>query len=136
MEHHTIRSPCGNPSVYVRLDPSIFHALDATAADAGLSRAGWVRRELIRALSATHGDFQLRPSPPSPPRRPAVIPAADLVEVSCMAAALSRTGGAVVQLTKALREARHVAHADAEEVLRGLRTVQRDVAGLVARLGA
>lgn len=132
---HIMNSISGKPSVYVRLEPSIFLALDAAAADAQLSRAGWVRREVARALP-THGDFILPPSPPSPPRRPAVIPPRDLVEVSGLAAALSRTGGAVVQMTRALREAGHVSHGAAEDVLVDLRAMQRDIARLITRLSA
>uniref|UniRef100_A0A9E7ZLL7 Uncharacterized protein n=1 Tax=Bosea sp. NBC_00436 TaxID=2969620 RepID=A0A9E7ZLL7_9HYPH len=118
-------------SVYIRLPPQLAVALDAAASEADLSRAGWVRRELARALPE---GSELVSLPPSPPRRPAVIPPADLAEVSRLSAAIARTGGAVVQLCKHLRETGHVAHADAEAVLADLRSAQVEVACLVQRI--
>lgn len=117
--------------VFVRLRSELSVALDAAAAEAGLSRAGWVRRELARALPE---GSEAAPLPPSPPRRPVTIPAADLAEVSRLSASLSRTGGTVVQLCRAFREGGHPLHADAEAVLTELRATQAEVGHLVARL--
>lgn len=118
-------------SVYIRLQPGIAARLDAAASEAELSRAGWVRREIVRALPEGSEAISL---PPSPPRRPTTIPADELVEVSRLSAAISRTGGAVVQLCRALREGCHPFHDDAERVLADLRAVQGDIGRLVARL--
>lgn len=118
-------------SVFVRLPRPLAAALDAAASEADLSRAGWVRREIVRALP---NGSELPSLPRSPPRPPTAIPAADLAEVSRMSAAISRTGGAVVQLCKAFREGGHPLHADAEAVLSELRAVQREAGRLVTRL--
>jgi len=107
--------------VFVRLRPELATALDAAASEAGLSRAGWARREIARSLPDASEVASL---PLSPPRRPTTIPPADLAEVSRLSASLSRTGGAVVQLTKAFRHVDHPLHADAEAVLSELRAVQ------------
>lgn len=120
--------------VFVRLDRSLFAALDVAAADADLSRAGWTRREIARALPNRSDISSLLPS--SPPRRQMVIPGEDLAAVSRLSAALSHTGGAVVQLCRALRETGHANHAHAEAVLAELRLVQADVARLVGHLRA
>lgn len=120
-------------SVYIRLQPGIAARLDAAASEAELSRAGWVRREIARALPQ---DSEAASLPPSPPRRPIAIPPADLAEVSRLSASLSRIGGAVVQLCRAYREGGHVYHADAEAALAELRAVQADVGRLVVRLSS
>lgn len=121
-------------AVFIRLPSGLAAALDAAAVEALLSRAGWVRQRIAEALT-THSDFsKLISLPPSPPRRPATIPAEDLVEVSNLASAIARTGGAVVQMAKSFRESGHPAHADVEEVLADLRVAQADVARLVGRL--
>lgn len=118
-------------SVYIRLRPELARALDAAAAEAALSRAGWVRRTVVQSLP---NDSELTSLPPSPPCRPATIPAEDLAEVSRLSASLSRVGGSVVQLCRALREGNQPSHAEAEEVLAELRTVQSETGRLVARL--
>ncbi len=119
------------PGVCIRLAPDLFASLEAAASRAGLSKAGWVRQEIVRALPNRSEFHSL---PPSPPRRPATIPSADLVEVSTLAAAIARTGGALVQLCRVLRETGHAAHTDTENALADLRSVQSDVARLVSRL--
>lgn len=134
---HKVNKSSGKPSVYIRLAPDLSVALDAASAEAGLSRAGWVRRVMVRALP-TGSDFaSLRPSPP---RRPVVIPPDDLVEVSKLAGAVARNNGAVVQLVRAMRETGHASHQDAEAVLAALRETQGDllrtVTGLKLRLDA
>lgn len=126
MEHNGNKSV----SVFIRLMPQLAAALDAAASEAGLSRAGWVREQVARALP-DHGGIVL---PPSPPRRPATIPPQDLAEVSRLSASLSRTGGAVVQLCRAFREGGHPLHDDAEATLAELRAVQVEVGRLVGRL--
>lgn len=129
------QGPGPGRAVFLRLSPQLSAALDAAAAEAPLSRAGWVRRAVVEAL--TRSDISDLPSlPPSPPRRPATIPQADLVQVSNLAAAIARTGGAVVQLAKSFREGGHPLHGDVEDVLADLRVVQADVARLVGRLNA
>lgn len=120
-------------AVFLRLSPQLAAALDAAAAEAPLSRAGWVRRAVVEAL-ATRGDIGGIELPPSPPRRAAVVPPDDLVAVGQLTAAVGRTGGAVVQLCRALRENGHAAHAAAEAVLADLRATQRDLAAVIERL--
>lgn len=125
----------GRTAIFLRLAPPLAPALDAAAAADGLSRAGWVRR-LIAAGLTTRGDIASEPVslPPSPPRRSSVIPPDDLVAVGQLAAAVGRTGGAVVQLCRALRENGHAAHAEAEAVLADLRVCQRDLSRVIERL--
>lgn len=120
-------------SVYIRLPPGIAARLDAAASRAELSRAGWVRREIARALPQ---DSEAASLPPSPPRRPIAIPPTDLAKVSRLSASLSRTGGAVVQLCRVLREGGDAVHADAEATLAELRAVQAEVGRLVVRLSS
>lgn len=121
----------GKPAVYIRLDHRLSQALDRAAQGCDLSRAGWVRQQIVRGLP-THSD--IGSLPPSPPRRPAVIPAEDLATVSKLTATLGQTGGAVVQLCRELRQHGHVAHSDAEKVLADLRSVQAHMTRLVHRL--
>lgn len=120
-------------SVYVRLQPGVAARLDAAASEAELSRAGWVRREIVRALPEGSEAASL---PPSPPRRPITIPLADLAELSRLSAAISRTGGAVIQLCRVLREGSESFHADAEATLAELRAVQAEIGRLVVRLSS
>lgn len=107
-------------SVYVRLDPSIAHALADVAEAAGMSAAGWVRQRIVDALP---GDHEIKPSPSVRNR----VPAEDLAVVSQLSADISRMGGALVQLTKALRRGEHVSYNNAEATLTDLRAVQSAV---------
>lgn len=124
------KGPSGKPSVYVRLDQPLSAALDVVASGSGLSRAGWARRAIVSALPAS----EVASLPPSPARRPPVIPAPDLAEVSKLAGAVARTNGAVVQMTKTMREIGHPFHGDAEAVLADLRATQEALLHVVTGL--
>lgn len=121
-----------NPTVNVRLSAPLSDALAAAAAADNMSRAGWARIRIADAL-ATRGAPRSQ-LPPSPPRRPPVIPPADLAAVSRLSADLSRVGGALVQFCKVMRQSGHPAYADAESTLAELRAVQSAVLRAVAAL--
>lgn len=119
----------------IRLTSAVAAAIDAAAEAAMTSRSGWVRREIVQILldrSRLNGSVRI-PLPPSPPIR-RHIPPEDLAAVSKLSADLSRAGGAVVQMTKTLRETGHRSHPDAEAVLSDLRQVQRQLSGLIATM--
>lgn len=118
------------PAVYVRLSHGLATALNVAAASDGISAAGWVRSAIARALP-THVDIQL---PPSPRRRPVVIPPEDVAAVARLVGAVGMCTGATVQLAKALRESSHPAHNEAEDVLRGLRSAQAELLALISAL--
>ncbi len=128
------RQPSGLPSVYVRLRSDIAAALQAAAIAADVSAAGWARAAIVAALP-TRSDIGSLPR--SPRRRPTTIPAEDVAEVSRLVGAIGRATGALIQLTKALREHGHgVAHGDAEMALADLRSVQSDLVTIATRMRA
>ncbi|MEW6255071.1 MAG: hypothetical protein AB1592_03875 [Pseudomonadota bacterium] len=122
----------GKPSVYVRLPLDVAAALDAASRLADVSRAGWVRKRIVEALPPSEGSSLALSR--SPPRRSVTFPPADLVEVAKLAGNVARANGALVQMTKALRESSHPAHLAAEDVLADLRSTQEDLLGVVTGL--
>jgi hypothetical protein len=114
----------------IRLPPDAVSTIAVVADAADLSVSAWVREMLLRSLPARSEYRSLSPTPPQ--RRH--VPADDLVTVSKLAADLSRTGGALVQMTKTLRETAHPAHLDAESVLGEVRQVQRQLSNLIATM--
>jgi len=131
-----VRRPSGLPSVYVRLRPTVAAALEAAALAQNISAAGWARAAIVAGLpDHTHRDFASLP--PSPRRRPAVIPPADMAEVSRLIGTVGRATGAVVQLAKTLREHGQIdVHAEVETILLDLRATQSELVNIATRLRA
>lgn len=116
-------------AVLVRMPEPLAAAVNASAEAAGLSAAAW-----LRGLAADMADAP-REARPTPPSRKRVIPAEDLAEVSRFANLVERNNGALVQMTKALREAGATElHADAEAVLSDLRSLAADLHDIVDML--
>jgi len=119
-------------AVHVRLPEGLAAALDAAATAEGISPTGWVRAALVRTLPACSDVGSL---PPSPRRRPVVIPPEDLAVIARLIGEVGRATGATIQLARSLREAGDMkAHAEVEPVLTGLRSVQADLVAVVSLL--
>lgn len=118
-------------AVHVRLNPAHAAALDAAATAEGISPTGWVRAVLARALPV---HSEIHSLPPSPRRRPTTIPAEDVAAIGRLVGTIGLCSGATIQLAKALREAGHAAHGDAELVLRDLRSVQAQLVHVATAL--
>ncbi len=119
-------------AVHVRLPEGLAAALDAAATAEGISPTGWVRAALVRALPVSSEVCSL---PPSPRRRPAVVPPEDLAVIARLIGEVGRATGATIQLARFLREAGNMeAHAEAEAVLKGLRSAQADLVAVVSLL--
>jgi hypothetical protein len=94
------------PSILsVRIDPATSAALTAAAISAETSVSGFARAAIANALPENSA---LSPLPFSPPRRPRHLPEPDVAAVASILAAINRLNGAMVQFSKALREAGHV----------------------------
>jgi hypothetical protein len=119
-------------AVHVRLSVGLADALDAAATAEGISPTGWVRAALVRALP---GYSDVGSLPPSARRRPAVVPPEDLAVIARLVGEVGRATGATIQLARSLREAGSMeAHAEAEAVLKGLRSAQADLVTVVSTL--
>lgn len=119
-------------AVHVRLPEGLAAALDAAATAEGISPTGWVRAALVRALPISSEVGSL---PPSARRRPAVVPPEDLAVIARLIGEVGRATGATIQLARSLREAGSMeAHAEAEAVLKGLRSSQADLVTVVSVL--
>lgn len=126
--------PPQHASVFIRLRPDIFTALQAAALAAEVSAAGWARGAIVAALPS---DIRrdIGSLPPSPRRRPVKIPSEDVAEVSRLVGSVGRTAGALIQLAKALRVDGHGHGRDHfENAVNDLRATQSDLVGIVARL--
>lgn len=102
--------------VLVRMSPALAAAVRAEAEAAELSASAWIRRQIADVVQQPDA---VHPTPPARRGRPA--PTEAVVEVRRLQGVLGETCGAMVQLTKALRETGHGAHAEAERVLAALR---------------
>lgn len=119
-------------AVHVRLPIGLADALDAAATAEGISPTGWVRAALVRALP---GCSDVGSLPPSARRRPAIAPPEDLAIIARLIGEVGRATGATIQLARSLREAGSMeAHAEAEAVLKGLRSAQSDLVSVVSVL--
>lgn len=118
-------------AIHVRLIPDHAAALEAVATAEGISPTGWVRAVLVRALPA---HSEIHSLPPSPRRRPTTIPPEDVTVVARLVGAVGICSGATIQLARALREAGHPAHGDAELVLRDLRSLQAQLVEVASAL--
>ena len=118
--------------IYIRLKPALASSLEVAARTDRLSPTGWARRAIAEALPDS--EMASLALPPSPPRRPLVMPSDDLATVARLAGGTARCTGAVIQLAKSLRETAHPAHGELEDVLRDLRAVQRELVSVVALL--
>lgn len=76
-------------------------AIEAAAKAANVSLSGWLREAARRHLP---DNGALPPLPPSKPRRPVHVPDADVAAVASLMAAVNRLNGAMIQLSKGLRE--------------------------------
>lgn len=133
-----VRERIPTKGIYIRLRPVLAAALEAAARTESLSPTGWARQAIACALPDSEAaSLSL---PPSPPRRPVVVPSEDLMTVARLAGVTARCTGAVIQLTKSLREGGHPARGETEDVLRDLRAMQHDLVSVVTllrlRLGA
>lgn len=119
-------------AVHVRLPVGLATALDAAATAEDVSPTGWVRAALVRALPAPSEVGSL---PFSPRRRPAVVPPEDLAIIARLIGEVGRATGATIQLARSLREAGSMeAHAEAEAVLKALRSAQTELVTVVSVL--
>lgn len=118
-------------AVHVRLPEHLAVALDAAASAEGISPTGWARVAIVRALP-THSD--IGPLSPSPRRRPVVVPPEDVATLARLIGEVGRATGATIQLSRSLREIKHTAHGDAEDVLRDLRITQAQLVEIAATL--
>jgi hypothetical protein len=119
-------------AVHVRLPEGLAAALDAAASAQGISPTGWVRAALVRAFP---GCSDVGSLPPSARRRPAVVPPEDLAVIARLTGEVGRATGATIQLARSLREVGSMeAHAEAEAVLKGLRSAQADLVAVVSEL--
>jgi hypothetical protein len=120
------------PFLSVQITEPIRVALIAAAAAAETSISGYVRAVIVKALP---NGGALPPLPLSPPQRRRHIPDADVVVVANALTAINRLNGAMVQLSKALREAGHVPEHDAmESALRDVRDLKAEGVSLFRRL--
>ncbi|MGM4990512.1 hypothetical protein [Tardiphaga sp. 841_E9_N1_2] len=104
----------------------------AAAASAETSVSGFARVAIIRAIPE---GASLPALPPSPPRRRAFLPDADVAALSRLMSAVNRLNGAAVQLSKGLREAGHVPeHAAMESAIRDIRDLKIEGVRLFQRL--
>lgn len=109
--------------VLVRLVPDLFARLGSAAAEAGLTAPAFVRQLIVRALAAAPADAR-----PSTPRTPIAV---DAAEVSRLVRAVGRSNGAMVQLSKCIRESGGD-NSEVESVLTDARAVQADLVRFVA----
>lgn len=115
-----------------RLPLEVGRALEAAATVADISVARFVLNAIVAALPERP---DLKPLRPSPPRRPAVVPAHDIAALSAFGAHLGRLTGATVQLSKACREGGHLSGHDALEIeIRDLRAAKAEIVAIVGRL--
>lgn len=117
-----------------RADPEIGAAIEAAAKADDISLSGWLREAARMRLPDTAALPALRPSPP---RRRAATPDADVAAVANLAAEIAKLTGAAIQLAKAFRETDSaVEHRTTETIIRELRTSSADLVGVIDRLRA
>ena len=86
-------------------------------------------------ISALPEGIASKPLPPSPPRKPMVVPREDIAAASSFGAYVGRLTGATVQLSKACRESGRLLEHDALEIeIRDLRAVKAEIVAIVGRL--
>jgi hypothetical protein len=117
-----------------RLPIPVGISLEAAAKEASLSVSRFVLNAIIAALPA---GIVSNPLPPSPPRRPLVVPPDDIAAISSLGGHIGRLTGATVQLSRACREEDHFPEHDAFEAeIRDLRAAKAEIVALVGRLRA
>lgn len=127
-----------NPSfLTLRLPPVIGTALAAAARASGVSVSGYARSAIVAVLPDAATLPPLPPSPSPPPRRPAIIPDADVAAIARFGGHLGRLTGATVQLSKACRETGRIwEHDSLESEIWDLRAAKVDIVALIQRLRA
>ena len=121
----------------LRLPPIVGAALDAAARASGVSVSGYARSAIVAVLPDVATLPPLPPSPSPPPRRPVIIPDADVAAIARFGSHLGRLTGAIVQLSKACRETDRIReHESLESEIRDLRVAKVEVVALVQRLRA
>ena len=123
---------CGFRFFAFRTDPTTGTAIEAAAAAAQTSLSSWIRN----AIRATLPEATSLPAlPPSPPRRRAVLPDADIAAVARLMAAVSRLNGAMIHLAEGLRETGNVPeHAAVETALQEIRALRAEGVQLFRKL--
>jgi len=117
-----------------RLPAEVGRAVESAAVTSGVSVARFVLNAIIKALPE---GLPLKPLRPSPPRRPAVIPAHDIAAISVFGGHLGRLTGSIVQLSKACRECgRLPEHAELEIEIRDIRSTKAEIVAIINRLRA
>ncbi|KZD25503.1 hypothetical protein [Tardiphaga robiniae] len=107
-----------------RADPATGTAIEAAAAAAKTSLSSWIRNAIRAALPE---GASLPALPPSPLRRRAAVPEADVAALARLMAAVNRLNGAMIQLSKGLREAGHVPeHQSMESAIRDVRDIKAE----------
>jgi hypothetical protein len=120
-----------NHALLVRLSDDLHARVDAAAAAAHQSSAAWARTILANELRARAPIDRRR----SPPRAPRPDLSSSEAWIKAIVRELGRTGGAVVQLCKSLREGQHSEHAIAESVLQDVRVVTEEVRRFLRKIG-
>jgi hypothetical protein len=117
-----------------RLPIPVGVALEAAAIEENSSVSRFVLNAIIAALPA---GIVSMPLPPSPPRRPMVVPPDDIAAISSLGGHLGRLTGATVQLSRACREGARLPEHDAFEAeICDLRSAKAEIVALVGRLRA
>lgn len=118
-------------AILVRLSDDLHARVDAAAAAANRSSAAWARITLANELRAR--------APIDRKRSPRRAPRPDLSSSEALMKAivreLGRTGGALVQVCKILREGHCPEHANAELVLHDVRAVTEEVCVFLRKVG-
>ena len=117
-----------------RADPKTGAAIEAAAKADDISLSGWLREAARMRLP----DAAMLPAlPPSRPRRPVVIPDADVAAVARLVGEVGKLTGATVQFAKTLRETGYAPeHQFTESILHDLRTTQTNLVRIVDHLRA
>lgn len=119
----------------LRLPPVIGAALAAAARASGVSVSGYARSAIVTVLPDAATLPPLPPSPSPSPRRPTIIPDADVAAIARFGGHLGRLTGSVIQLSKACRETDRIREHDSlESEIRDLRAAKVEVVALVQRL--
>jgi hypothetical protein len=115
-----------------RLPVEVGRAIEAAASAADVSVARFVLNAIVAALPE---GLDLKPLPPSPPRRPIIIPRDDIAAVSSFGGHLGRLTGATIQMSRVCRETGRLSeHESIEGEIRDLRAAKAEVVAIVGRL--
>lgn len=120
-----------NRAILVRLSDDLHARVDAAAIASNQSTAAWVRVAVADALCAQVPIDRKR----SPRRSPRPDLSSAEAEMKALVRALGRSGGALVQVCKSLREGHRPEHAGAEQVLRDVRAAAQDARAFVRKIG-